>query len=132
MDDIYTPFSDVSNMTEAESYLSEHPDIKADWFKFDSALAGFAVGLCRDAKRENPNTKKEEWYLEGAYSLGVAMYAVSLKLISGDTNFEVDKYLNQPTKALERMIVERASQAMETGRVKIAQNRVNALKKNSK
>lgn len=128
MDENNTPFPELSNMTDAQRYLFEHPECKANWFKFNKDLADDLLFLVEETEDDNG-----KWMLEGSAMLGYTMFAILTYFTTGDLTPDIDAFLYSETSKKDRSkrwcrkLYERAKESIDNANLQVAQNRINGM-----
>ncbi len=128
MDDNYTPFQETSDMTDAQRYLYEHPECKANWFKFNKDLADDLLFLVEESTDDKGN-----WMLEGNGTLGYTMFAILTYFTTGELTPDMNAFLYSEKAKKDRSlrwcrkIYERAKEAIDNANLQVAQNRINGM-----
>ena len=127
MNEYTTPFPE-GNMTDAQRYLYEHPDVKANWFKFNKDLADDLLFIVEETENE-----QGQWMLEGSNQLGYTMYAILTYFTNGELTPEINDFLyseksmKDKSKRWCRKLFERAKVSIDQANLQVAQNRINGM-----
>ena len=105
---------------EINKAFCDENNIQAEWFKFDKGLAGFLVAMCEETTNE-----KGEFTLEDSHVLGLTTYAICKRLLDGEISEEIEAILNRKGMKLSKLAYNTAEEAIEKGRIRVAQCREN-------